>query len=169
MNKIFKKINSNNYYIVLVVSIIVIVLTLSCRSIYLNVKSKKINNSVFMDKTIKEINDSDIDYALSETNEAILYVSYTNSNSIYKMEKRLYKEIKKKNLTDKIIYWNVNDVKDKYIDILQNKFPNVSYEIVNAPLIIYIKNGQAVEAVSSELKLINYKVLDNMISKYEIE
>ncbi len=169
MNKIFKKIKSNNYYIVLITSVIIIILTLLLRSLYLDIRNKQISESIFSNKNINQINDYDLNFALDELNEAILYVSYTNSKEIYKMEKKLYKEIKKNNLTDKIVYMDVTNFKDSYIDLLKNKFPNVSYEIVNAPILIYIKNGQAVEAVSSELKLINYKVLNDMISKYEIE
>ena len=169
MNKIFKKVKSSNYYIVLITSIIIIVVTLLLRSIYLDIVNKQISESVFSNKNIKQINDYDLDFAFDELNDVILYVSYTNSKEIYKMEKRLYKEIKKNNLTDKVVYMDVTDIKDNYIDLLKNKFPNVSYELVNAPILIYIKDGQAVEAVSSELKLINYKVLNNMISKYEIE
>ncbi len=159
----------NNYYTVLMVSIIVIIATLCFRNIYLKIQENQKNTSVFSNNKITQVNLDDIDYALSEVNEAILYVSYTGSTQINKMEKRLYKEIKKKDLVDKIIYLDVTDYKDNYVQILKNKFPDVKYEIESAPLFIYIKNNEAIYAISSELNLINYKVLNDMVSKYEIE
>ncbi len=160
---------SNNYFFVLMVSILIIVVTLCIRGIYLKIQDKQINKSIFSDNKISQINLDDIDYALNEINDAILYVSYTGSKQINKMEKRLYKEIKKKNLIDKVIYLDVSNNKNEYIDKLKNRFPNVKFEIESAPLLIYTKNGEGVYAVSSELKLINYKVLDDIVNKYGIE
>ena len=52
---------------------------------------------------------------------------------------------------------------------MKEKFPEIEEQITNAPLLIYIKDGVAVEAMSSELKLIDYVVLNKLIEKYEIE
>lgn len=167
---ITKIIPSRNYYTVLLVSVLVIVVTLYVRSFYLSYKATEVNNSVFFDKTINQINTEDFNFAISETNEAILYVSYTGNDEVYNMEKRLYKEIKRKNLTDKIIYWNVTNLKSsEYLSTLKLTFPNIDNQITSAPMLIYIKDGEAIEAMSSELKMIDYKVLDNLIAKYEIK
>ena len=61
------------------------------------------------------------------------------------------------------------NLKDSYATILKSKFPEIKDEITSAPLIIYIKDGKGVEAMSSELKMIDYKVLDKLVSKYGIE
>jgi hypothetical protein len=165
-----KRIPSKNYYIVLLVSVLVIIFSLYVRSFYLNYRASRINESVFADKTINQINTEDFNFAVGETNEAILYISYTGSNEVYDMERRLYREIKKKHLTEKVIYWNVTGLKrDEYLSILKNTFPDIDDQITSAPMLIYIKDGVAMEAMSSELKLIDYKVLDNLITKYEIE
>ena len=171
IKKLFNtKIPAKNYFIVFLVSILVIIVTLYIRSFYLNYYESEINTSVFFNKNINQMNTSDFDYALNGVSEAILYVSYTGNKDIYNMEKRLYKELKKKNLTNKIIYWDVSEFNnDSYIDDLKEKFPEIEEQITNAPLLIYIKDGVAVEAMSSELKLIDYVVLNKLIEKYEIE
>ena len=87
------------------------------------------------------------------------------------MEKRLFKEIENTNLTDKIIYIDVTKYtkNNKYIQILRDKFPNIDNELNSAPLFIYIKDGKAVEAMSSELKMVDYKTLNKLVDKYGIE
>ena len=166
-----KKIPKKNYYIVLVVSILVIILTLYIRSFYLNYKANQINNSVFYDKTINQMNTDDFDFILNETTEAILYVGYTGSNKVSNMERKLYREFEKKNIIDKVIYWNVTEFMDnnEYVSILRNKFPNLYGNIGNAPMLIYIKDGDAVEVINSNSKIIDVKALDDLLIKYGIE
>lgn len=165
-----KKIPTRNYFIVLVVSVLVIIISLYIRSFYLSYEASKAQSGAFSDKTIKEINLDDLDFVLTETSDAILYVSYTGTSEIYDIEKRLYKEIKKKGLMEKIIYLNVTD-KDpnEYLKTLRDSFPEVRDQITSAPLFIYIKDGIAQEAMSSELKKIDYKVFNKLVEKYEIE
>ena len=157
--------------IILVVSVLVIAVTLYVRTFYLNYQSNKINESVFADKSIKAINIEDFDYAIKESSNVILYVGTSGSKEIYNMEKRLYKEIIKKGLSDNIIYLNISNSEDptNYINELRNKFPNIKDEINSIPMLIYVNDGVAVEAMGSELKLIDYKVFNKLISKYEIE
>ncbi len=166
-----KKIPTRNYFIVLVVSILVIILSLYLRTFYLTYKNNKLNTSVFLDQKVKQINSKDADFALTETGDVLLYVSYTGNDEIYSNEKKMYSVLEKKDLLDDFIYWNVADYGDNtdYLVTLKEKYPNIKDQITNAPLLIYIKDGEAQEAMSSELKYINYKVLEKMIEKYGIE
>ena len=171
MKKSNKNVSSRNYFIVMVVSVLIIVVVLYARTFYLNYKNNKVNVSVFNDQKINQINSDDFDFALSEiSSEIILYVSYTGSSEIRNMESKLYKEIEKKNLTDKIIYWNVTNSKNsEYIETLRKRFPEIKDQINSVPLFIYIKDGKGVEAMSSELKNVDYKVFNKLVSKYNIE
>lgn len=169
MEKNRKNIPSRNYFIVIVVSVLVMVVVLYTRSFYLNYKASKANESVFSNQKINQINDDDFNYALRETSsEMILYVSYTGSSEINSIENKLFREIEKKGLTDKIIYWNVTDNKN-YLETLRSRFPEIKDQINNAPLFIYIKDGKGIEAMSSELKNVDYKVFNKLVSKYNIE
>lgn len=173
MIKLFKKkeIPRKNYFIVIAVTILVVLLMIFVRSFYLSYKSSKLSNSIFSNKIVNQIHMDDFDFAVAEISDAILYVSYTGSNEIYSMEKRLYKEIENNNLTDKVIYLDVTkyNKNNKYVKTLRNKFPNIDNEINSAPLFIYIKDGQAVEAMSSEFRMVDYKTLNKLVDKYEIE
>ena len=160
-----------NYYIVLIVSVLVIIITLYVRSFYLSYQASKINNSVFYDKSINQMNTDDFDFALEEINEAILYVSFFDYPKVYNMEKKLYNEFEKRHIIDKVIYWNVSDVKDnkEYIKILKNKYPVTADKINTAPLIIYIKDGEAMDAIDSSHGLIDANQLKELLTKYGIE
>ena len=166
-----KKIPTRNYFIVLVVSILVIIVSLYLRTFYLTYRNNKLNTSVFLDQKIKQINTKHANFALTETGDVLLYVGFTGNNEIYDNEKKMYSILEKKNLLDVFLYWNVSDYGDKtdYLVVLKDKFPNIKDQITGAPLLIYIKDGEAQEAMSSELKYINYKVLNKMIEKYGIE
>lgn len=103
MKKSNKNVSSRNYFIVMVVSVLIIVVVLYARTFYLNYKNNKVNVSVFNDQKINQINSDDFDFALSETSsEIILYVSYTGSSEIRNMESKLYKEIEKRILLIKL-------------------------------------------------------------------
>ena len=165
-----KKIPTKNYVIVTVVSIIVIVTLLVARTMYFNHKNVAYSTGAFYNSGISELNSDDINYALSETNEAILYVSFTGNKEVYDMEKRLIKEIDRLKLNDKVIYWNIKDYSgNEAIEILRKHYPEIAYEINALPLLIYIKDGKAQEAMSSELRMIDYVVFDKLAAKYGLE
>ena len=169
-NEELREVPKKNYYFVLFVSVLVVIITLYIRSFYLNYQSNKTGEGIFYDKSINQINIDDLGYAVDETNEAILFVSY-NDPEIEKMERRLYREIERKNLNDKFWYLDVSNYmeNDEYIKVLRNKFNNVEIDINKAPMFIYIKNGVAIEVVDSEKELVDYKVLNTLLSKYGIE
>lgn len=171
LNELFiKKKPAKNYYIVLIISVLVIVFTLIFRSIYLNYM-ESLNVSLFQDKSINQINTEDFDFALTEVSEAILYVSYSDNKEITSIDRKVYKLLERKNLIDKVIYWDITDLyKDgSYLSTLRNKFPEVSDNISIAPLVIYIKDGKAVDVISSEFTLIDTDMVKDMIDKYGIE
>ena len=171
LKDLFKKSKpAKNYYTVLVVSVLVIVLTLVFRKIYLNYV-ESLNVSLFQDKSINQINTEDFDFALTEVSEAILYVSYSNDKEITNVDRKIYRLLEKKSLIDKVIYWDVSELysEGKYLSQLRDKFPEVSDSISIAPLMIYIKDGKAVEVLSSEYSLLNTDMVKELIDRYGIE
>ncbi len=172
MKTIFsKETPKKNYVIVLIVSIVVIAFALYTRVIYLNNKDNIVNKSIFENENsvISSINIDDIDFVISESNGLVIYASYNGNQQIKNMERKLYREIIKHDYVDKVLYLNLTDLKNdnKYISKLKEKFPNIKNEINEAPIMIYIKNGEAIEAVNSEFKMIDYSVLEKLFEKYE--
>ena len=169
--KELRVIPKKNYFIVLIVSVLVVVLTLYVRSFYISYVSINLDSSVFVSKSINQINFDDIDYAVNETTDSVLFISYNGRKDIASMERKLYKEIEKNNLNDRIIYLNVSEYLEngKYLEMLRNKYPNLSVDINKAPMFIYIKDGECVEVIDSSKGLITYKTLNTLLTKYGIE
>lgn len=164
-----KVVNTKNYLIVLLVSFLTIILCIITRNIVLNYKQSLTNNNLFKEK-LQSINLNELDYAIPELSEGFLYISYTGNSEVTTMEKKLYKIIEKKDIADKVIYLDVSGYKSEdYIEILRKKFSNIKDQINEAPVIVYIKDGKAIEAVSSELDLLDYKALNELCKKYEVE
>lgn len=159
-----REIPKRNYFVVIVVSILVIVLTIYVRNFYLSYQYSKSNSSVFNDKTINQINTEDFDFALSEITEGIIYVGFNGSIKVKNMEKKLFREIERKNLNDLIIYWDITNIDKK---LIVEKL-SLSNENVVAPMLIYVKDGEIVEVVDSKEKMIDNESLEYMLTKYGI-
>jgi hypothetical protein len=169
MKKELRTVPVRNYVILFVVVIFTIFLALYIKKMVESYNENELSISP-LHNNVNEINTNELDLTLKESNQVILYVSYVNDISVYKMEKKLLNKIKSKNLSDYIIYYNVTDMKDddEYIKILKDKFVDVKDEIKKSPLFIYIKSGKGVEVVNSNSKLIDSNDLLYLIDKYEI-
>lgn len=169
MKKELKKIPFKNYLILFIVAVLTIVLTLYIREWILTYKENKISVSPLSGE-ISEVNTNELGLTLIESNQVILYVSYVNNLDIYNKENKLIKKIKSEDLNDYIIYYNVTDLLDKkeYLSILKLQFKEISSQIKKAPLLIYIKNGEGIEVINSDDKIVNEKDLMYLIDKYEI-
>lgn len=165
-----KKITSRNYFIVLMVAVLTITIVLYARK-FINDYNENINNISILEDNTQSINISDLNYIIPETKEAIIYVSYKGNKEINSMEKKLYNKIKNTEIKEKIMYLDVsNYIEDsRYISVLRDKFKNIENEINTAPIFIYIKDGKAIEAASSELKIVDYNVLKELEQKYKEE
>lgn len=164
-----KNISKKNYIILGIICVVTIVLTLYINAWVKTYKENKISVSP-LSGVVEEVNINEIDLAFSEMNEVILYVGYTNDKTIYDMEKKLLKYIKKLDIVDNFIYVNITDYKDndEYIEILKKSFGEVKDEIKKAPMIIYVKNGKAEKVVNSKNKRISTYDISDLNETYEL-
>lgn len=171
MKKVEKReVPLRNYFILAIIGIMTVVLTLYVDKWITSYNEHKISTSPLSGK-VSEININELEMSLNETPEVILYVSYTNNIDVYNKEVKLLSKLKKENKLDYLIYLDVtqNMENDKYLDILRKKFKNVSNEIKKAPLFIYIKNGEAMNVINSDGRVIDYSDFLQIIEMYEIE
>ena len=172
INLFNKETPKKNYMIVLIVSILVIAFALYVRAIYLKNKDNIRDKSIFEreNSVVSSINIDDLEFVVSESNDIVLYISYNGNQDIKNMERKLYREIVRNDYVDKVLYLNVSELKEdnKYISKLKEKMPNIKGDISDAPIMVYIKDGEAIEAVNSEFKMIDYSVLEKLFEKYEI-
>lgn len=165
-----KKVPVKNYLILLLISVITVILVLYINAWAKTYKQDKLSLSPFSG-VLDEIGPEEITQTMSETNEIILYVGYNNNQKLYDSEVILLDYIKKHDLADKVIYVNVsNSLEDnKYVNILKEAFDNVQKEIKKAPMLIYVKNGKAIEVISSTGGIVRKKDISILNKTYELE
>lgn len=166
MIKELRAVPLKNYIILFAIAFLTVLLTFYIRKMVNTYNSEELSISP-LHSNVSEVNTNELDLTLNESNQVILYVSYVNDASVYKMEKNLLSKIKSKNLSDYIIYYNITNEND-YLDILKNKFKSIKNNIKKAPLLIYIKNGEGLEVINSTDQLIDVNDLSYLTSKYEI-
>ena len=170
MSKQISKVPLKNYMILLVMAVITVLLTFYINAWIKAYKEDKISVSPF-DGIVEEVNISDLELSLSEMNEVVIYVGYTNDKKIHDMEKRLLKYIKKHEIVDKFIYLNVTDEleSEKYIKSLKKIFSSVKEDIEKAPMLIYVKNGIAVEVIKSKNGMLYTYDVQSLNEEYGLE
>ena len=156
INKNERFVPVKNYVIVVLVAIAIIALVLYGFSWHKVIKENRVSTSYLIKEkvisnemqTIEELND-----VFSEApSEYFLYISYTGSEQIYKMEKELTTLINNYNLNEKFYYLNITDIKkeDNYIDKLNKTLDLKNKKITSVPTILYFKEGKLIDIINKE-------------------
>ena len=149
-----------NYIIIIIVFVLLVILSIYIGA-WVKAYKKDILSKSPLDGVIEKVNLSELDVTLAEMNEVVLYVGYLNNQTVHDTEEDLLEYIKREDLADKFIYVDVTDyLKDnEYLNILKDTFTNISDNIKEAPLLIYVKNKEAIKVINSvNGKLYTYDV-----------
>lgn len=159
----------NRYFILITILIIMILLTSLINNVIRNYKYIKADKSL-LENYISKVNIDELDIALSELNEIILYVSYNHDKNIIKLDRDILKKIKMYNLENYVYYCNVTDRLEnyKYIGDFIVMNSSINGKLKKAPALIYFKNGEVIEIINSTNELITSEDLMYLIDKYEI-
>ncbi len=165
-----RKVPLKNYIILFFVSVATIILVFYVNAWARAYKEDKLSISP-LSSVLNEVGPEEITQTLSETNEVILYIGYNNSQKLYDSENNLLDYIRKHDLADKVIYVNVsNKMEDEeYINILKESFVNIQDDIKKAPMLIYVKNGKALEVIKSTGGIVRKKDIALLNKIYELE
>lgn len=120
------------------------------------------NNTV-----INQINNvSELKQVLKESpNKLILYVTYHNSNKIYKIEKKISDEINKYDVQDIMYIFDFTSIKEKVDNYALLINDALDINVTKFPVVVYYENGQI-----ASYKVINNKDdITNLFNKYNIE
>ncbi len=143
-----KYIPTKNYITALVLVLVVVLLTLYFFKWYDVYEENKVAASYLIkSNTItNEIKDlKEVEAVFTEVpDDYFIYISYTNDEQVYEMEKELKDVINKYALNDKFYFINITDIQkeDNYIDKLNETLKLDSQKITKVPTIIYYKNGE---------------------------
>ncbi len=164
-----KSVSKQKYFILIIILFIVVFLTMLINNVIRNYNYAKSDKSI-LESFISKVNINELNIALSELNEVILYVGYNHDKNLFKLDKNLLKKVRNYNLEDYVYYCNVTDrLEDyKYLGDFIKVNPNINGKLKKAPALIYFKNGEVIEVINSTDKLITSEDLIYLVNKYEI-
>lgn len=159
-----------NYVILIVLFVFCISLTLYCSKWYKELKEYYQNNSVVSD-VISEMEYESLSSYLLDNHEALIYVTYSNDQTIKKFEKQFRNYIIEKNLKNDIIYLDIAKEENKNImkDIMNNySSPNLKkIKNVFIPNLLYFKDGELVDILYIKETEISKKDVVNFIDRID--
>ena len=153
-----------NYIGLGVLFVLVIVLLFYLKSWSDTYKKEKYSKSYLTDK-VEEVKLSELEVSTKEMNDVLLLVTTTGSKKVYKQEEKIYNFMKKENVINKFIYLDITSEKD-YTSKLNNIYGNIL--IGEVPLLIYIKNGNAIKVINSDSGEIEVELIKQIINEYEL-
>ena len=155
MNKVKENerfIPMKNYFIAIGLVVAAVLLTLYGFAWYNVIKEGKVSQSYLVKEKVisSEIQSLDeVEAIFAEVpDEYFIYISYTGSDVVYNLEKKLKKVINQYELNDQFYYLNVTSIKDKenHLDEI-NKSLKLNTNIKQIPTIIYVKEGKVVDFI----------------------
>lgn len=153
-----------NYIVLGLLFITVIALLIYIKSWADTYKSEKYSKSYLTDK-VEEVKLSELEVSTKEMNDVLLLVTTTGDKKNYKQEERIYNYMKKENLINKFIYLDISNEKN-YTSELSKIYSNIL--VGDVPLLIYIKNGNAIKVINSDNGEIDLDLIGEIINEYEL-
>ena len=155
-----KKIPQKNYYILVVLVLVTIILTLSLASIYRE-KDKLVSNFYTY---ANKINNSDFDEYIIENSDLIIYISDKYDLSNESFEASFIKKIDELNLKSKLVFIDKSGIDKKFLNKIQKNY-KIKININNIPIIIVVVDRKVVKSVyvtpnSNVDTIIEYEVFE---------
>lgn len=168
-----KYIPAKNYIYGLLIFVAIILLVWYFISWYQVKQTEKLMTSYLVTSNtvnyeIKDI--TEIVQVLRESpSEYFVYISYTNNEDIYKLEKKLKKVIDNYGLKDEFYYINITDYmqNDSVYTDLNNTFNTT--RIKNAPCILYFKNNELEDVIIDKNSVFDINEFTELLNEYEYE
>ncbi len=168
-----------NYVLAGVIVVVVILLAWYAFAWYKVVRDDRLSTSYLVNEKVisKELNLEEVSSVFAEPlSDYFIYVSYTGSEDIYKMEKDIEDVIRDYGLNDKLYYLNVSGVKDdeEYVKMVNDSLSEVldmnGKEISSIPTIIYCSEGKVVDVVSRlDKNIMNVGDFQKLLDRNNIE
>ena len=152
-----------NYIYLLIMIIVVVSLTFLIFNINKNYQTEKLETS-YLANYLTVVKTEELSNILSEPrSELFIFVTKTNDENIFNLEKDLKKIIKKHDLRDNFILLDYTD--ESNVEEL-NKI--LKSDIETIPAIIYIKNGEFIKSIDSKESLLKSSDFEKMLDEYEV-
>ena len=170
-----------NYIYLLIMIIVVVALTFLIFNINKNYQTEKLETS-YLANYLTVVKTEELSNILSEpSSELFIFVTKTNDENVFNLEKDLKKIIKKHDLRDQHTKLQQNttpptfNLRDNFILLDYTDESNVEElnkilksDIETLPAIIYIKNGEFIKSIDSKESLLKSSDFEKMLDEYEV-
>ena len=159
-----------NYIKVIALCSVTVVVSLLCAHLYLR-NEEHAKTIPVIRGTVKEIKTAEeLDNYVMENSNAIIYIGIANDDNCREVEKELIKLLKKKNLTEDVVYLNVSEFEN--IDSFYNDF-NAKYgadaKLSQYPAFIIFADGKILNMVSkTDRQNLQVGDIDILLDQYEL-
>lgn len=137
-----KKISQKNYFTLVVLVLVTIVLTLALCSAY---KNRYMLTSSFY-RNANKITNLEFDEYMQENSDLIIYISDKYDLSHESFEEKLMKKINEFNLKDKLIYIDKEKMNKEFLKKLKDDY-NIIIDIKDIPVIVFVLDNTAIKTV----------------------
>ena len=138
-----RKIPTKNYFILFFITIISILIVMYLVNLY---KSREDYNDNVNHRMsfLREIYADDFNNYITENTEGIIYLSNSSDSSLATIEKKLKKDILKKEYSQDIIYINLKNIGTGFVNTINNYYSSTLKLNQNSgiPNVLIIKNGK---------------------------
>lgn len=167
-----KEIPAKNYVILILVFFVTIVAVFYVRDWYNTTKDYYAQNSV-MTKVVREIKSEELSNYILENQRFILYVSYGNNSEIKNFEDDFKELIKSLDLTDDVLYMNLDGVNtSSFYDLLRSNYASnskIKNQIVDSNSSLYLFTEGKVSNVLNNVSDYSIKRLENIIGSWGVD
>lgn len=155
-----KEIPKKNYYLLVVLLAVTVLLTLSLSSIYLNKEKLASNFYEYSNKITPE----EFDQFMTENSDVIIYISDKYDLTLEDFEKKLQNKIDEKNLKHNLVFLDKKDIDNKFLTKLKNTY-GININLEKTPIVIVVVDKQVIKNVlvtpnSNVDTLIDYGVFE---------
>jgi len=165
-----RKIPVNNYFILCVIFLLTFALVFGLRNWYISYRDYRLTIPVLKDK-LTEVTISELDTYIAENTDAIIYIEVSEDENSREVAKDLYEVVKKRNLTNRVVYVNLSSTndKDKLLKDFSNKYTK-DQKIEYYPALVLFLDGKIEAFVSKkESQNLNIGDIEQLFDEYELE
>lgn len=164
-----KKIETKNYVILLFIIVITALAVFYARSWYITGQEYRDNNSI-MTSVVSQISEDEITNCLSENPNAVIYASSLENHDVKTFEKNFKKLINKYNLSEQLLYVNLDVSSDSFVETLKSfaKNPDVSDKVSNTYANLYIFKDGKLDEVLVNVNALGIKQIEKLLKEYGV-
>ena len=160
----------NNYVKLGIILAAVILVVLIGANVYRNIVRNRINEGR-LTGFVQSVNFNEISTTRLEfSGDIFLYVSFTGDRDVFNLDTRLKRTINDRELNDNIIYLDMKDFleDDNHLYKLNAALVLTDQKINKLPAILYFKDGELMQIIDSQDRLLNSGDFSQLLDEFEI-